>query len=122
MYLSRQAVSALASEPVVRTGVRWWIFDLSAIGLMRRSHGDIVQAIEAVRAEDHLDAAQILDAALAARWKTVVFRSYARDIAAIAWERVARMMQSAGTPADPPPSADASGIYLLESAEILRPA
>jgi len=122
MYLSRQTVSALASEPLDRSGVRWWIFDLSAIGLMRRSHGDIVQAIEAVRAEDHLDAAQILEVALAARWKAAAFRSYARDIAALAWERVARIMQSAGTPADPPQSNDPSGIYLLEYTEISRPA
>jgi O-methyltransferase involved in polyketide biosynthesis len=114
MYLPRQTVAALASEPLERTGVRSWIFDLSAIGLMRKSHGDIIQAIESVRADDHLDAAQILDAALAPGWKTAVFRSYARDVAALDWERVVKIMQSAGVPADPPPSDDPSGIYLLE--------
>ncbi len=114
MYLSRQTVAALASEPASRTGVRWWIFDLSAIALMRRSHGDIVQAIEAVRAEDHLDARGILDVALAHYWKTAEFRSYLKDVAALAWERIARMMQSNPAPPEPPPADDPSGVYLLE--------
>jgi methyltransferase (TIGR00027 family) len=115
MYLSRQTVTALASEPADQTGVYWWIVDISAIALMRSTHGDVVQAIEAVRAQDHLEAREILNVIFAHGWKTDVFRSYIRDVPALSWERVAKIMESNPVPADQsPPSDDPSGVYLLE--------
>ena len=114
MYLSGQTVAALASEPAAQTGLRWWIADVSAIHLMRRAHGEIAQAIEAVQAEDHLEAREILDVALAHRWKIAVFRSYVRDVAALAGERISSMMKSNPIPPEPPPADDPSGVYLLE--------
>lgn len=116
MYLSRQSVTALATEPASRTGVRWWIADISAIALMRRVHREMTQAIEAVRAEDHLEASEILKLVFAQGWKTAVFHSYVRDVPALSWERVAKIMQSNPGPPDPPPSDDPSGMYLLERA------
>jgi methyltransferase (TIGR00027 family) len=114
MYLSRQSVAALASEPADHAGVRWWIADLSAIGLMRHAHGDMAQAIESVRAENHLEAPEILNVAHGHGWKTAVFRSYLRDAAPLATERVLNMMEAGSTPPDPPPADDPSGVYLLE--------
>jgi methyltransferase (TIGR00027 family) len=115
MYLSRQTVTALATEPADRTGVRWLIADLSAIGLMRRTHGDIVQAIDSVRAEDHLEAQETLDLLRAHGWKPAVFHSYLRDVPALSYERVAKIVKSNPPPSDtPPPSDDPSGVYLLE--------
>lgn len=114
MYLSRQSVAALASEPPDQTGVRWWIADLSAIALMRHAHGDMAQAIESVRAENHLETPEILNLANGYGWKTAVFRSYVRDAALLARERILKMMASGNTPPDPPPSDDPSGVYLFE--------
>ena len=114
MYLSRQTVAALASEPADQTGVRWWIADISAIGLMRHAHGDMAQAIESVRAENHLEAPEILGVAHEHGWKTAVFRSYVRDAAPLASERIIRMGESGSTPSEPPPADDPSGVYLFE--------
>jgi len=114
MYLSRQTVTALASEPADQTGVRWWIADISAIALMRHAHGDMAQGIESVRAENHLEAPEILDVAHDHGWKTAVFRSYVRDSAAVASERILKMMDAGRTPPEAPPADDPSGVYLLE--------
>jgi methyltransferase (TIGR00027 family) len=114
MYLPRQAITALATESVSGSGVRRWIFDVSALDLMRRAHGDMVQAIESVRAEDHLDARQTVDAILAEGWNTAVFRSYTRDSASVAMERIAKLVQSMETPPEQPPPDEPSGVWLLE--------
>ena len=114
MYLSRQTVAALASEPAYQTGVRWWIADISAIALVRQAHGDTAQAIESVRAENHLEAPEILDVAQNHGWKAAVFCSYVRDAAPLARQRILKMMESNVTPPEPPPADDPSGVYLFE--------
>jgi methyltransferase (TIGR00027 family) len=114
MYLPQNAITALATESVSGSGICRWIFDVSALDLMRRAHGDLVQAIESVRAEGHLEARQTVDAVLAEGWRTATFRSYTRESASVAMERIAKLVEAMETPPEQPPPDEPSGVYLLE--------
>lgn len=113
MYLPRAAVTALATEPLAPTGIRRWILDVTALGLMRAAHGETLDSIHSVRAEDHLEGGAVLDAVMAARWTVAEFTSY-RDSASIAPNRVRQILESGAPRPERAPDNDASGIYLLQ--------
>lgn len=113
MYLPRQAVSALARESVTQSGIQRWIFDVSSLELMRQAHGDMLQAIDNVRADDHLNGRDVLDTALAGGWTITEHRSYPREAMTIAQERVTKLVNSSAQRPDPPGADDPSGVYLL---------
>jgi methyltransferase (TIGR00027 family) len=113
MYLSHQALAALFSEAVTKSGARRWIFDVSSKELMQRAHGNMLREIESVRADDHLTGRQIIDVALAQGWRTSEFRSYARDAIKIAQGRILKLVVSMGRLPEAPPESDPSGVYLL---------
>jgi methyltransferase (TIGR00027 family) len=113
MYLPRQAVSALARESVTQSGIQRWIFDVSSLELMRQAHGDMLQAIDNVRADDHLNGRDVLDTALAGGWTITEHRSYPREAMTIAQERVTKLVNSSEQRPDPPGADDPSGVYLL---------
>jgi methyltransferase (TIGR00027 family) len=114
MYLPQNTIRALATESISGSGVRQWIFDVSAFDLMRRAHGGMADALESVRAEGHLDARQTVDAILGEGWNTTIFRSYTRDSASVAMERIAKLVKSMEKPPEPAPVDEPSGVYLLE--------
>ncbi len=116
MYLPRAAVSAIATESAARSGIRNWIFDVSALALMRAAHGDTMDAIQSVRAEDHLEGAEVLDAVTAHNWRVADSRTYVRDSRSVpaALERILRITAAAGPQPERAPDNDPSGIYLLE--------
>jgi methyltransferase (TIGR00027 family) len=112
MYLPREAVSAIGTE-AAKSGICRWIFDVSSPELMRRSHGDLHPEIDSVRAADHLNGQEIIDAALAAGWAIAQHRSYIHDALKVAQERIMKMVRSEGPGPAPPPPDDPSGVYLL---------
>ena len=57
MYLPAASIDALAAN----TAVSHWILDAVSAEVARRMRMDSYQAIEKVRAADHLDGAQMLD-------------------------------------------------------------
>jgi O-methyltransferase involved in polyketide biosynthesis len=113
MYLSKDALAALALEAVTNSGIRRWIFDISSNELMRRVHGDELKDIDSVRAKDHLTGSEIIEVALSHGWKTGELRSYTHDVITIARDRILELISSTGQPPEPPPENDPSGVYLL---------
>lgn len=115
MYLAGAAVEGLAAD-AARHGIRRWLLDSSALDLARTMGWDAKGSIEKVQAADHLSGGALLDAIRSRGWTELCFRSYARDSAQIAAERVAAMVrayQEKGLPLPAAPVADASGVYLF---------
>ena len=115
MYLPGAAVVALAAD-AGRHGIRRWLLDSSSLDLARVMGLDASRSIENVRAPDHLQGAALLDAVRSNGWRELRFRSYSRDAAEVASERIAAMMRPSveeGIPAPTAPVADSSGVYLF---------
>jgi len=115
MYLSGAAVEALAAD-AARHGIRRWLLDSASLDLARMMGWDARRSVENVRAPDHLQGAALLDAVRSNGWRELRFRSYSRDAAEVASERIAAMMRpyvEEGIPAPTAPVADSSGVYLF---------
>lgn len=114
MYLAGAAVEALAAD-AARHGIRRWLLDSSALDLARRMGWDARRSIENLRAPDRLEGAALPDAVRSNGWSQLCFRSYARDSAEVAAERIAAMIRPYLEKGIPVPAAaeDSSGVYLF---------
>jgi methyltransferase (TIGR00027 family) len=115
MYLAGAAVKALAAE-AARHGIRRWLLDSNSLDLARMMGWDARGSIENVRAPDHLQGAALLDVVRSNGWSQLCFRSYSRDAAEVAAERIAAMIRpfvEKGIPVPAAPVEDASGVYLF---------
>jgi len=115
MYLAGAAVEALAADAAGH-GIHRWLLDSSALDLARRMGWDARRAVENLRAPDHLEGAALLDAVRSNGWSQLCFRSYSRDAAAVAHERIAAMIRpyvEKGIPLPAAPVEDSSGVYLF---------
>jgi len=111
MYLPGDTIEALAAT----TAVSLWLLDVSSPEMWNRLGRQRYQAIEDVRAADHLDGLQTLDVLSRGGWVGLRRLSYAHDVMAVAAERVFSMFRN--LPADqmpkPLPPDDPSGVHLL---------
>lgn len=114
MYLAGATVEALAAD-AARHGIRRWLLDTSSLDLARRMGWDARRSIENLRAPDHLEGAALLDAVRSGGWSQLCFRSYSRDVAEVAAERIAAMIRPYVEKGIPVPAAveDSSGVYLF---------
>jgi len=115
MYLAGAAVEALAAD-AARHGIRRWLLDSSSLDLARMMGWDARRSIENVRAPDHLQGAALLDAVRSNGWSQLCFRSYSRDAAEVASERIAATIRpyvEKGIPVPAAPVEDSSGVYLF---------
>jgi methyltransferase (TIGR00027 family) len=115
MYLSGATVEALAAD-AARHGVRRWLLDSSSLDLARVMGFDARSSIQNVRAPGHLQGTALLDVVRLQGWSQLCFRSYSRDSAEVAAERIAAMVRSyqeKGIPMPVAPVADSSGVYLF---------
>ena len=115
MYLAGAAVEALTAD-AARHGIRRWLLDSSALDLARMMGWDARHSVENVRAPDHLQGAALLDAVRSNGWRQLCFRSYSRDAAEVAAERIAAMIRpymEKGIPVPAAPVGDSSGVYLF---------
>jgi O-methyltransferase involved in polyketide biosynthesis len=117
MYLPAETVEALAAESIAMSGIRYWLLDVASPELERRIAMGSRQALQDVRAENHLNGIQILDVLGRNGWIPIRHRSYTRDSMEVAAERIrafAAAREQAGIDQLPPPPADdPSGVYLL---------
>ncbi len=116
MYLPGSTVEALAVDSPAHSGIRFWILDSSSMRLAREVGMDTRQSIQNVRSPGHLEGEALLDAIHRNGWSTVVHRSYAREIGAVAADRVRSLIESLGRAGIQPPAPnpdDPSGVYLL---------
>jgi methyltransferase (TIGR00027 family) len=111
MYLPAASIDALAAN----TAVSHWILDAVSAEVARRMRMDSYQAIENVRAADHLDGAQILAVLRQHGWTDIRFISYSADVMQIAAERVRNMFRNVPPEQIPKPMApgDPSGVHLF---------
>ena len=121
MYLPRTVVNSLGAEAASKSGVRFWLFDATSVDLMRRGHPDMMDQIDAVRAADHLSGREIVEAVEGQGWNLVASRTYARDSAAIALDRITKLLSSGQVPAQRPADEDPSGVYLFSHRANQRP-
>jgi methyltransferase (TIGR00027 family) len=115
MYLAGAAVEALAAD-AARHGIRRWLLDSSSLDLARMMGWDARRSIENVRAPGHLQGVALLDAVRSNGWSQLCFRSYSRDAAEVAAERIAAMIRpyvEKGIPVPAAPVEDSSGVYLF---------
>ena len=115
MYLPAAAVEALAAD-AARHGIRRWLLDLASLDLARMMGWDAKGSVQSVRAPSHLQGAPLLDAVRSNGWSQLRFRSYSRDAAQVAAERIAAMMRpylEKGIPVPAAPVEDSSGVYLF---------
>jgi len=113
-YLPAASVEALAAEPVRVGGVRYWLLDIATREVSLRVRMNSFESIQRMRAEDHLDGAQILDAVHRNGWTSLRHRSYTVDALEAARQRIWSL--SAGRPpeeAAPPLPDDPSGVHLF---------
>jgi methyltransferase (TIGR00027 family) len=117
MYLPAENVEALAAESVRMSGIRHWLLDITSPELDRRMEMNSRQAIQNVRAENHLDGVQILEVLRRNGWIPIRHRSYTRDSMEVAAERIRAFTAArsgiAASEMPPPPADDPSGVYLL---------
>ena len=115
MYLAGATVEALAAD-AARHGVHCWLLDSSSLDLARMTGFDARRSIQNVRAPGHMEGAALLDVVRSNGWTQLCFRSYSRDSAEVAAERIAAMVRSyeeKGIPMPAAPVADSSGVYLF---------
>jgi hypothetical protein len=107
MYLPADAVEALAAAPT-----RYWVMDITSPHFGKLIHRDSFQSIQNVRAEGHLDGAQILEVIRRNGWAPLRRRSYITDARAVAADR---MKEFAAKPlsGQPSPPDDPSGLHLF---------
>jgi methyltransferase (TIGR00027 family) len=115
LYLAGATVEALAAD-AARHGIRRWLLDSSSLDLARRMGFDARHSIHNVRAPGHLQGAALLDVVRSNGWDQLCFRSYSRESAQVAAERIAAMVRpfkEKGIPVPAAPLEDSSGVYLF---------
>ncbi|HUA61002.1 MAG TPA: class I SAM-dependent methyltransferase [Verrucomicrobiae bacterium] len=115
MYLAGATVEALAAD-AARNGICRWLMDSSSLDLARAMGWDAKGSIDSVRAPGHLQGPALLDAIRSNGWSQLRFRSYSRDSAEVAAERIAAMIRpfvEKGIPVPEAPVGDSSGVYLF---------
>jgi methyltransferase (TIGR00027 family) len=115
MYLAGAVVEAFAAE-AARQGIRRWLLDSNSLDLARMMGWDARGSIEKIRASDHLQGGAVLDVVRSKGWNQLCFRSYSRDAAEVAAERIAAMIRpfvEKGIPVPAAPVEDSSGVYLF---------
>jgi methyltransferase (TIGR00027 family) len=120
MYLPAETIEALATEPARLSGIRHWLLDLTTPELGKRVGMDRRQAVQHVRAPNHLNGTQILKLLDRTGWISRQRRTYTRDAWAVARDRIlARSAAAAAAageayqPPVPPPTDDPSGVHLF---------
>jgi O-methyltransferase involved in polyketide biosynthesis len=116
MYLPASTLEALAAESVSISGIRYWLLDASSTDLARQVGMDSRGTIQNVRAPDHLESVQVLEAVGRHGWTQMRHRSYSRDSGEFAAERIQATLQAfaaAGKPLPTPGQDDPSGVYLF---------
>ena len=115
LYLPGAAVEALAAD-AARHVIRRWLLDSSSLLLAQRMGWDAGCTIHKVRAPGHLQGPEMLDVVRSNGWMQLCFRSYSRDAAEVAAERIASMVRpyvEKGIPVPAAPVEDSSGVYLF---------
>ena len=111
MYLPAATVEALAAN----TAASHWLLDLASPEAETRTKMNSCQSIENVRAADHLDGLQTLDALHRHGWIGIRRFTYAADVMSFAAARVFAMFRN--LPPDqipkPLPADDPSGVHLF---------
>jgi methyltransferase (TIGR00027 family) len=111
MYLPAATIEALAAT----TSVTHWMLDAASAEMSRRVRMDQYESIENVRAADHLDGVQILDALQRRGWTGLRSFRYSRDFMQFAAERVINMFRNIPADRRPEPLSpdDPSGVHLF---------
>jgi methyltransferase (TIGR00027 family) len=112
MYLPAATIEALAAT----ASTSHWILDAASPEMSRRVRMDQYESIENVRAADHLDGLQILDALHRLGWTGLRRFGYARrDVMQFAAERISNMFRNLPPDRMPQPLSpdDPSGVHLL---------
>ena len=117
MYLPGATVEALASESGARSGVRYWLSDITSPAFARMVGMDAYAEIHKVRSEGHMNGLQILDVMNHNRWEMFRSKRYLTDLFDFAGPRMLaarEARQQAGLPDPPaPPADDPTGVHLL---------
>ena len=98
------------------TAVSHWMLDVASGGNeAQRMRMDSYQAIENVRAADHLDGVEILDVLQRHGWRGVRCLTYSADAMQFAAERVGNMFRNVAPEQmpKPMPPGDPSGVHLF---------
>jgi methyltransferase (TIGR00027 family) len=111
MYLPAATIEALAAT----ASTSHWILDAASPEMSRRVRMDQYESIENVRAADHLDGLQILDALHRHGWTGLRRFRYGTDIMQFAAERVINMFRNLTPDQMPKPLSpdDPSGVHLF---------
>jgi methyltransferase (TIGR00027 family) len=111
MYLPAATIEALAAT----TSVTHWMLDAASAEMSRRVRMDQYQPIENVRAADHLDGIEILDALHRRGWTGLRRFRYGSDFMQFAAERVINMFRNIPPDKMPAPLSpdDPSGVHLF---------
>ena len=114
MYLPAATVEALASEAGRKSGIAYWISDITTTAFSQAIQSDTPPSIESVRAPDCLTGEQIFETLRRCRWVTKRWRSYITDMA-FAMDRIERLFgtryQAGESAPVPPPSTDPTGVH-----------
>jgi methyltransferase (TIGR00027 family) len=112
MYLPAATIDALAATATASH----WLLDVASLDMARRVHMDSFQAIENVRAADHLDGMRILDVLIRHGWIGLRRLSYGQpDVMEFAAERIFAMFSNLTPEQVPKPlsESDPSGVHLF---------
>jgi methyltransferase (TIGR00027 family) len=111
MYLPAATIEALAATACVTH----WMLDAASPEMSHRVRMDQYESIENVRAADHLDGLQILDALDRSGWTGLRSFRYGRDFMQFAAERVIAMLGKVPPDQRPKPLSpdDPSGVHLF---------
>ncbi len=119
MYLPGAVIEAIATEAAA-AGIRYWLLDVSTSAMSAATRMREYKDIQAMRAVDHLEGEDILEAATRAGWRDIASRTYARDgmklVPPARLEAIvkARAAAKPGELPPPPPPTDPSGVHLFE--------
>jgi len=117
MYLPAATVHSLAAETAA-AGFRSWLFGLVSPELSRAAHGNEFESIRSLRANSHLEGAEVLSVAAAKGWTVADRRMTVTDGWNIGQKRVLAMlkeMQERGQSLPPPRTDDVTGVWLFQS-------
>ena len=111
MYLPTATIEALAAT----ASVTHWMLDAASAEMSRRVRMDQYESIENVRAADHLDGIEILDALHRLGWTGLRRFRYGSDVMQFAAERVINMFRNIPPDRMPEPLSqdDPSGVHLF---------
>jgi len=111
MYLPAATIEALAAT----ASVTHWMLDAASAEMSRRVRMDQYESIENVRAADHLDGIEILDALHRHGWTGLRRFRYGSDVMQFAAERVINMFRNIPPDRMPKPLSqdDPSGVHLF---------